>query len=130
MVVRTRSFIARLSQAPASPEPEAIARNLEHLLNTRKGCGSVIAEFGLGDYEAAANTRDAVLILRAELERLTQRYEPRLVDPRVTLLGREGYSRVRFELEGRLRGAQQLFWLDLDTTTRQVEVAIVRVLGR
>ena len=117
--------MARLAGSPARPEPEALARNLEHLLNTRKGCGSVLAEYGLGDYEAAPNTTDAVVILRDEIRRLVERYEPRLREPDVALLGAYGYSKIRFELRGLLRGARQLFWLDLDTTTRQVAVAIV-----
>jgi len=124
MVVRTRSFIARLTQAPARPEPEALARNLEHLLNTRKGT-SVLGEFGLGDYEAAPNTHDAVLMLQVELAQLVRRYEPRLVEPRVALLGRQGYSCLRFELQGQLRAARQLFWLEPDPTTRKFEVAVV-----
>lgn len=130
MAMHSRSFIARLTQAPARPEPELIAGNLEHLLNTRKGCGSVIAELGLGDYEAAPNTRDAVLLLRAELEQLARSYEPRLSNPRVTLLGRHGYSRIRFELCGELHGASQRFWLEIDTTTRRVEITIVMELQR
>ncbi len=125
MTAQTRTFITRLTQGPARPEPEAVARNLEHLLNTRKRCGSVLAEFGLGDYEAAPNTSEAVVALREELCRLVSRYEPRLSEPEVVLLGSFGYSKVRFELRGRLRGARQLFWLDVDTTTRAVAVAIV-----
>ncbi|MFV8749336.1 GPW/gp25 family protein [Nannocystaceae bacterium ST9] len=124
-----RSFIARLTRGPRRPESEAIARNLQHVLNTRKGSSGIMA-FGLGDYEAAANTRDAVLMLLVEIEQLAIRHEPRLREPKVVLLGRHGYSRVRFELQGLVRGARQLFWLDLDTTTREVEVAIVTEPGR
>lgn len=124
-----RSFIARLTQGPMRPESEAIARNLEHLLNTRKGSSGIMA-LGLGDYEAAPNARDAVLQLLTELEQLAKTYEPRIREPQVTLLGQHGYNRVRFELQGLVHGARQLFWLDIDTTTRHVEVAIVRELGR
>ncbi|NVB39235.1 GPW/gp25 family protein [Pseudenhygromyxa sp. WMMC2535] len=129
MSARTRPFITRLAGGPARPEPEALARNLEHLLNTRKGCGSVFGELGLGDYEAAPNAAEAVGALRGELLRQVRRYEPRLAEPELELLGGFGYSKVRFELRGRLRGARQLFWLDLDTTTRAVEVAIVVEVG-
>src|SRR5690606_20221459 len=114
--MRFDSFIHRLARMPALPEREAIARNLEHLCNTRKGCGSVIAQLGLGDYEAAVSTRDAVALLCAELEQLALRYEPRLRGPKVALLGRLGYSKIRFELSGAVGEAGGRWWLDLDTT--------------
>jgi hypothetical protein len=47
----------------------------------------------------------------------------------VSLLGRHGYANVRLQLQALLRGAQQLFWLDLNTTTRHVEVSIVKELS-
>jgi type VI secretion system lysozyme-like protein len=124
MSARLGSFISRLAQAPAQATPAVIIRNLEHLLNTRKGCGSVVAEFGLGDYEAAATTRDAVIWLRDELEALIRRYEPRLTSPQVRLLGGFGFSGVRYELQGQVRGEALVLWLDIDTTTRQVRVTV------
>lgn len=126
MVARFNSFISRLAQVPTQATPEVIVRNLEHLLNTRKGCGSVIAEFGLGDYEAAPTTHEAVSLLRGEIEALTCRYEPRLTSPRVRLLGGHGYRGVRYELRGQVRGEELVFWLDIDTTTRQVHVTAGR----
>ncbi len=128
-MAQRQSFIARLTQAARRPESEAIASNLQHLLNTRKSSSGIMA-LGLGDYEAAANTRDAVLMLLTELQQLALRHEPRIREPKVILLGRHGYSRVRFELQGLVGGVRQLFWLDLDTTTREVEVAIVMEPGQ
>lgn len=122
MVARFTSFISRLAQVPAQAAPAVIVRNLEHVLNTRKGCGSVIEEFGLGDYDAAPTTHEAVILLRAELEALTRRYEPRLSSPQVRLLGGHGYRGVRYELRGQVRGQDLVFWLDIDTTTRHVHV--------
>lgn len=113
----------RLTQASAPEAPAVIIRNLEHLFNTRKGCGSVIAQFGLGDYEAAPTTHDAVILLRDELEASTRRYEPRLAAPAVRLLGGYGYRGVRYELRGQVRGEELVLWIDIDTTTRQVRVA-------
>jgi predicted component of type VI protein secretion system len=124
MAARYASFITRLAQAPAQADTTVILRNLEHLFNTRKGCGSVVAEFGLGDYEAAPTTHDAVILLRAELEALTRRYEPRLASPQVRLLGGYGYCGVRFELRGRARGDELVLWIDIDTTTRAARVAV------
>lgn len=129
MALRTRSFITRLTRATSRPEAEDISSNLHHVLNSRKAC-AVISEVGLGDYEIAPNSRDALLLLRAELEQLVRHCEPRIAEASVSLLGSYGYAKVRLELQGLVRGARQLFWLDLDTTTRHVDVSIVRELGR
>jgi len=122
MASRSNSFLGRRTRAPAQSGIAAVVRNLDHLLNTRKGCGSVVAELGIGDYEAAPTTHQAVLALRAELERLVRGYEPRLGDPKVTLLGRIGTRIVRFELRGELGGEAHVIWLDIDTETRHFEV--------
>ncbi|MCY1059595.1 type VI secretion system baseplate subunit TssE [Nannocystis sp. SCPEA4] len=124
MVARFNSFLARLTQAPPQALPGAIARNLENLLNTRKGCGSVVAEFGLGDYEAAVTTHEAVLLLQGELERSVGRYEPRITAPRVKLLGGLGSTTVRFELRGQAREQELVMWVDIDTRTRKVDVTV------
>ena len=124
MATRFGSFIDRLTQAPAPANTAVLLRSLERLFNTRKGCGSVIAEFGLGDYEAASATHEAVILLRAELEALIRRYEPRLASPQVRLLGGHGYRGVRFELRGLVRGEALVLWIDIDTTTREVRVAV------
>ena len=126
MAARFSSFLARLTGAAPRPEIEAVARNLEHLLNTRKGCGSVVAELGLGDYEAAPNTHHAVLSLRAEIEQLVRKYEPRLREPRVTLLGGLGTCHVIFELQGMVGADRHVILLNIDTTTRHVTVTLER----
>lgn len=125
MSKRLGSFITRLAQTPALPERELIARSLEHLLNTRKGCGSVNAQLGLGDYEAAVTTHEAVLLLRTELEQLALGYEPRLSAAKVVLLGRHGYSKIRFELRGSVGEVAERYWIDVDTTTHALVVALV-----
>lgn len=128
-MTHTRSFIGRLIGEPSQPLVEVVALNLENVLNTRKGSGSVIREFGLGDYERAGTTHDAVLILVEEIAQQCRRYEPRLFEPKVSLLGRSGYDEVRFELQGVLGGRRQLFWLDLSTSNRTVKINIVKELG-
>lgn len=126
-----RSFLNRLmaplnSPVPEQPLVELVALNLENVLNTRKGTGSVIREFGLGDYERAANTHDAVLILVEEIAEQCRRYEPRLRAPEVEMLGRTAIDAIRFELRGELDGRTQLYWLDLNTSSRHVIVSIIK----
>lgn len=122
MVPPGASFLSRLTQSPGRSTPGLVADNLGHVLNTRKGCGSVIPELGLGDYEAAPNTHEAVLVLERELRSLVLRYEPRLRDPEVKVRGRHGYCVVRFSLTGCIDEARHSFEIEIDTTTRHVDV--------
>ena len=116
------SFLSRLMQTHGHTPSGLVADNLGHVLNTRKGCGSMIPELGLGDYEAAPNTHEAVLVLERELRALVLRYEPRLRDPEVKVRGRHGYSLVRFSLTGCIGEARRAFEIEIDTTTRHVDV--------
>lgn len=122
MAQQGSSFLARLMGSPSPSAATQVADNLGHVLNTRKGCGSVIPELGLGDYEAAPNTHEAVLVLLRELRALVLRYEPRLRQPEVVLQGRHGYRMVRFALSGTLDGVTRRFGIDIDTSTRHVDV--------
>ncbi len=116
------SFLARLTQSPARSTSTLVADNLGHVLNTRKGCGSVIPELGLGDYEAAPNTHEAVLVLEREVQALVLRYEPRLREPQVKLRGRLGYRAVHFSLVGLIGDVHQAYEIEIDTSTRHVDV--------
>jgi len=127
---RPQAFLARLAQQPRERAAVEIARNLGFVLNTRKACGSVVADFGLGDYECEVNTHHAVAILCTEMLAAVRRNEPRLTGPAVRLLGRRRYNLVRFEIAGRLDGHDCLFDVDIDTTTRWIEVQVVETLER
>lgn len=116
------SLLSRLTAGRRDSVALLVAENLVHVFNTRKGCGSALPEFGLGDYEAEPNTHAAVLVLVRELEAAVLRYEPRLDAPHVELSGRLGYRTIRFALTGCLGGAMQRYVVDIDTGTRQVDV--------
>jgi type VI secretion system lysozyme-like protein len=122
VVRQASSLLLRLTQTPAGSTAALVADNLGHVLNTRKGCGSVFPEFGLGDYESAPNTHDAVIVLGKELRAVVLRYEPRLQEPEVTLRGRHGYRMIRFSITGLVDGQPQAFAVDVDTTDRHVDV--------
>lgn len=121
---RRQSFLGRLAHLPPERALAEIVRNLGFVFNTRKDCGSVLAGFGLGDYEGESNTHHAVEALRIELGAVARRYEPRLGEIAVKLLGRHGYNRVRFEIAGRVDGRSCALGVDVDTTTRRFEVFV------
>lgn len=124
------AFLDRLAQLPRRPATAEIARNLGALCNTRKGCGSVLPSLGLGDYEGESNTLRAVEALRLELLALVREHEPRLQQAQVRLLGRHRYNLVRFEIAGWVGEQACALELDIDSTTRHVQVRVAEGLGR
>jgi predicted component of type VI protein secretion system len=119
---RRQAFLGRLAQLAPGRASADVVRNLGFVLNTRKACGSVVADFGLGDFEAEATTARAVEALRGELLAAVRRHEPRLREPAVRLLGRWSYNMVRFEIAGRIDDRSCTLDVDIDTTTREVTV--------
>jgi predicted component of type VI protein secretion system len=127
---RRQAFLGRLAQLAPERAPAEIARNLGFVFNTRKACGSVLADFGLGDYEREVNTARAVEALRAELLAAVNRHEPRICEPRVRLLGGWRYNLVRFEIAGQVDGQACALDVDIDTTTRHVTVRVAEAGSR
>jgi type VI secretion system protein len=122
---RRQSFLGRLAQLPRERAVAEIARNLGFVFNTRKGCGSALPDFGLGDYEREPNTHRAVEALRVELLAAVRRHEPRLGEPAVRLLGRYHHDMVRFEIAGLVEGQPCVLEVDMSASTRHVEVSVV-----
>lgn len=123
---RPQGFVGRLAQLPRERVLAEIARNLGFVLNTRKACGSVVRELGLGDYEREVNTHHAVETLRLELLASVRQYEPRLAAATVRLLGRYRYNMVRFEIAAAVDGQACTLGVDIDTTTRHVTVLLAQ----
>jgi predicted component of type VI protein secretion system len=123
---RRQAFLGRLAQLDPERATAEIARNLGFVFNTRKACGSVLADFGIGDYEREANTGRAVEALRVELLDAVHRHEPRIRQASVRLLGGWRTNMVRFEIAGRVDGGSCSLDVDIDTTTRHVAVRIAQ----
>lgn len=110
----------------------AIRRNLEAVFNTRKGSGSVVSAYGLGDYEGKVaddgtpeplmGTKDILAVLEPEIERQVRSFEPRIVDPSVERLGRDHDMRAAFAVKGAVAGRPVRFRIALHTIFHDVTV--------
>jgi predicted component of type VI protein secretion system len=128
-----QGFLGRLAQLPRERVAAEVARSLGFLFNTRKGVGSVVPSFGLGEYldhGKHPNTQRAVETLRVEMLDAVRRYEPRIEDPAVRLLGGYHHEMVRFEIAGRIDGKRCVLEVDVNSTTQEVAVSVVEVISR
>ncbi|MCJ8518559.1 type VI secretion system protein [Pseudorhizobium tarimense] len=57
---------------------ESILRNLQTILNSRKGCCETRPDFGLSDFNATSDYRSSLTAIARDVERQIRAFEPRL----------------------------------------------------
>ncbi|MCY1075146.1 type VI secretion system baseplate subunit TssE [Archangium lansingense] len=106
----------------AHDELAQVIRNIEAVLNTQEGYGYFRRDFGLGDYTGKRGTSALVKTLTEELQEEIERYEPRLRDVEVKMLGRDATLWLHFELTAMLRGTPLTLQLLFDTVSSRVRI--------
>lgn len=119
-------FIPRPADAPTTRAPvdtlSLVIRNLEAILNTKEGYGYFLPGFGLGGYTARSGTADLIETLNAEIEATIRRYEPRLTEPELIMLGRDAGLQLLYTLKGKIEGEQHTLLIRFDTIGAVVRV--------
>lgn len=118
------SFLSRIAGAPEEPMIDAVARNLEVVLNAKQGYAGAVEVLGMGKYDRFVADKDLLDALMAEIVEQVRRHEPRLREPRVSVRGRDGGLWVHFTLKGRLNGETATFAVLFHSVMRNVKVAI------
>lgn len=97
------SFLNRfLEDAPQDDLLDSVVRNLSQLLNSKRGYGSPLCDFGLGEYYAQQGALGAAEALMREMASDVKSYEPRLRLLSLRLLS-DGELPHFFELRGQLQ---------------------------
>jgi type VI secretion system protein len=105
-----------------SDELDHVVENLTAILNTKQGYGSVIGSLGIGGYLSRQASREAVSELTREIDEGIRRYEPRLKDMELKLLGRTADLQLCFEITGKVSGKRCKLRLMFDTTFGNVSL--------
>jgi predicted component of type VI protein secretion system len=116
------SFFGKLAGNPDEGPLESIARNLEAVLNAKRGHAGAVEVFGIGSYDGIHAAKPFVAALTQEMLEQVRRYEPRLTEPQLTLMGRDRALWVRFQLSGRCRGQPCSFAILFHSVLRGVRV--------
>lgn len=101
-----------------------VARNLRFMLSTKKRHGSVLVDYGLGDYDDPRYVSQDVDRLAGEIRATVAKYERRLEGPTVKAVARDARSRIAYDLTGTLAGQEQRFRIVFDTFLRGVTVEV------
>jgi len=116
------SLVSKLSGASPEDVVHGIARNLEAVLNAKRGHASALEVFGLGDHDVFDEAAPLIFALAADMTAQVKRFEPRVVSPRTKFVGREGWMWARFELTGEVEGQPQSFKILFHVVMRRVRV--------
>ncbi|WP_437491832.1 GPW/gp25 family protein [Sorangium sp. So ce1014] len=116
------SFFGKLSGNPDERALESIARNLEAVLNAKRGHAGAVEVFGIGGYDGIHATKPFIGALSQEMLEQVKRHEPRLTEPQLTLIGRDRALWVRFRLSGRCQGEACSFAILFHSVFRSVRV--------
>jgi len=85
-------------------ELDHIVANISAVLNTKQGFGSMVRQLGIGEYHGRPGSSDAIATLRDEIETEITKFEPRLTDVEVNLLGRTTDLQMAFDVLGKVDG--------------------------
>jgi len=114
-------MLGPLPGRPASPMRwvgDPVRTHLALLLNTRQGAIQNLPDYGLPDVSAFYSDYPASLgELRSFLERLVKKYEPRLLNARVRLIGSDAKEfRASFLITGEIEENQEKTRVQYQTT--------------
>lgn len=115
-----RKFYRAAGRDPG--ELASIIANLNYVLNTKKGFGSWLPRFGIGDYNAYQARDKIVKTLMAEIEENVRLYEPRVALEKIDEVKADSPFRMRFEVQCKFTGTQRPIYIILDSVKNQIFV--------
>lgn len=118
------AFLSRFVDDPGrrTDELSGVIRDLQFLLNSRDGYGSMVSSYGLGAFEERQGSQDRATLLAEEVRAEVATHDPRLTDVEVKLLGKDPQLWVRMELHVTLRGRRVPLLVRFDTVHGQVVI--------
>jgi hypothetical protein len=113
--------LSKQSEGTYSPE-DSIARNLEVVLNAKEGYSAAVEVFGIGRYDGHRGHRQLIDTLTAELLEKVKRFELRVKEPAISLVGRYRGLWLLFRLTGRSNEKPCSFEIFFHSIFRNVRV--------
>lgn len=105
---------------------ESILRNLDAILNAKRGYSAAVEVFGLGRADGYFAKRPLVEGLIKDMLEVIRSEEPRLGSPSLIMAGRDRDLWVNFELLGTVSGEPCAFVIRFHCVFRNVQVSLSR----
>ncbi|HQN20048.1 MAG TPA: type VI secretion system baseplate subunit TssE [Syntrophobacteraceae bacterium] len=99
-----------------------IISNLNNILNTRKGYGSFLSDFGIRDMNEFISRDHIALAVMKEVEDNIRKFEPRVELIQITRVDDDNPLRLSFQIECRLRNTSQSIHMVFDSVYSSVNL--------
>jgi len=94
---------------------KSIVENLNHVLNTKKGYGSFLADFGIRDMNEYSSRDQLAVAIMHEVRGNIEQYEPRLQILSISIEDNKDPFRISFKIECRLKNTQQALLMEFNS---------------
>jgi type VI secretion system protein len=92
-----------------------ILENLENVLNTRRGYGSILQDFGISHISQHGTREHLAHLIIEEVKQNIEKYEPRIELENITYEESNNPLRLSFKISGRVRHHEKCLRLIFDT---------------
>lgn len=117
-----RKFVRHSELQSEDPEMTGIVANLNNILNTRKGYGSMLRDFGIRDMNEFISREHIALAVIDEVRANIEKYEPRVELVEITRVVDDNPLRLSFQIECRLRDTSQSLHMVFDTACSSIDL--------
>ncbi len=99
-----------------------IIDNLNHLLNTKKGFGCFVEEFGIRDMNEYSSREHLAAAIMEEVRSNIENFEPRLEFGSISLEESQDNFRISFRIECRLRESKKALLMEFNPVYNDFKV--------
>lgn len=117
-----RKFMNHSGSRAGDPELNSIISNLNNILNTRKGYGSILRDFGIRDMNEFLSREHIALAVIEEVKTNIANYEPRVELVEITRADDNNPLRLSFHIKCMLRETSQSLHMVFDTLYSSVDL--------
>ena len=123
-----KKFNNNLNLKPGSEDQYllSIVENLNNILNTKKGYGSFINDFGMKDMNEYCSRDDIGRAVMQEVKENIERFEPRLKLINITMEENDNPFRISFKIESSIRKSKKSLRMEFDSVFNDFHVADFR----
>ena len=93
----------------------SIVDNLNHVLNTKKGYGSFLSDFGIRDMSEYSSRDNLATAIMEEVKFNIEQYEPRLQLVNISIERSSDPFRISFKIECRLKDTQKALYMEFNS---------------
>jgi type VI secretion system lysozyme-like protein len=92
-----------------------VIENLNHILNTKKGYGSFLKEYGIRDMNEYSSRDQLAVAIMEEVKYNIEQYETRLQLVNISIEDNRDPFRISFKIECRLKDTQKALFMEFNS---------------